>query len=265
MSDPKTIQDALTTFVPGHRTVLELRNADDGDTDISFRLVKEPRPRASSPPRQHAFQNVDGFVAYLNKYGTTKDTLVLCDITSGQCRAVLKESADEGFEIVTFTPQLHPTFAAWDHMLDGTYSILDLATFIQKQRRAIDGGVALAKLMRQIKASISIEAQEGIGNGKTNGLTTTVKIAGVLDKLPIELPETITIKTPLFIDSEHPATLELDLVIDASSDGKKVTATLTAPTLDTVRFEELKEYAAKFGAFTFAFGAPGHGAWRYID
>lgn len=51
----------------------------------------------------------------------------------------------------------------------------------------------------------------------------------------------------------------------ATSDGKQVRATLTAPTLDVIRFEELKEYAAKFKDFTFAFGAPAHGSWQFID
>lgn len=263
MSDPKTITEALTQLLPGQKTVFDiLKDPGIAATNVSMRLVKEPPPLAITPRRAHEFTAIDGFVLYLK--AVAPKAVVLCNALTGRCQAVLDESAKNGVEVVGFTPQLHPTFAAWNAMLGQRMAIMNLAEFIQKQRRTIADGPALAGLLRQIKASTKAELQQGRGNGAVNGLIVTTKIQGKEADKDVDLPEVIVATMPLFVDSEHPATLEFDLLLEGTGSGAGVVATLTAPTLDTVRFEELKEYAAKLSDFQFGFGSVGHADWKFI-
>lgn len=259
VGDPTNIQQALTGLKLGEKTVLDITPGN-----VAFKLVKEPKPLAISPPRQHRFQAADGFVAYLKKYGG-ENTVVLCDALTGVCRAVLDEKAATGYEVVTFTPQLHPTFAAWHQIIGVKRNVMELATFVQAQRRSLTNGTELAAALRQIKASTKIELQQGQGNGATNGIMITTKVQGKEGNKDIDLPESITITTPMFVDSVRASVLDLDLTIEGYGDGKGVAATVTAPGLDVLRFEELKEYAKKFDGFTFAFGSDNHGAWKFAE
>lgn len=262
MGTPSTVGQALSAVALGEKTILDITE-DGGVKKVEFKLVKEAKPLALTPPRAHEFTAVDGFVAYLKK--VAPGAVVLCNALTGRCQAVLDEGRVGGVEVVGFTPQLHPTFAAWNTIFGQRMGATELATFIQKQRRAINNGAALASSLRQIKASTKIELHEGQGNGATNGVTVTTKIQGKEANKDIDVPDTITITTPLFVDSQHPAAIELDLLLEGVSGGTGVLATITAPGLDVLRFEELQEYATKFEGFQFGFGTVDHAAWKYIE
>ncbi len=259
---PNTVGQALSQVAFGEKTILDIVE-ENGVKKVEFKLVNEAKPLALTPPRSHEFTAVDGYVNYLK--AVAPKAVVLCNALSGRCQAVLDESRSGGVEVVDFTPQLHPTFAAWNAIFGQRMSATDLATFIQKNRRAIKDGAALASSLRQIKASTKIELHEGQGNGSTNGVTVTTKIQGKEANKDIDIPDTIVIETPLFVDSQKSAKIELDLLLEGVSGGTGVLATITAPGLDVLRFEELKEYAAKFEGFQFGFGTVQHGAWKFID
>lgn len=264
MAEKKTVEQLLTEYDPHQKTIVNfVKDAEDsGIRTLKVDIKRRAPVRSETPPRAHVFKDMDGFVKYLNAYGDT-DTLVMCDPETARFYAVLDEAKEEGVERIMFIPQPHPAFVEWQQVLDRLLDFPTLAQFINRQRRTIADGAKLAGLLRQIKASTKVELHNGVGNGAVNGIMYTCKIQSQDKNAEADLPETIAVDIPIYIDSPAPTHLEIDLTLEARDEGKKVMAVLSAPTLKVELFKALQLYAASCNDFQFGFGVPGWSDWKY--
>ncbi len=265
MAERKPVEQLLTDYDPKDKTVLEIVSdaEDKGITKLEINIERKDPKRSETPPRAHYFHDIAGFHDYLVANADGENAAVFCKLDSGRFAAVLDERATNGVEVVYFQPQPHPTFVEWQQVLERQLDFPTLAAFIQRQRRCIVDGAGLAGMLRQIKASTKVELLNGVGKDAVNGLTYTVKIQGIDKGKDAELPEVVVVNVPLYMDSPSVTNLEVDLTLEARDEGKKVLATLSAPTLKVAQFNAMKEYAAMLKDFPFAFGYVEHGQWRY--
>lgn len=261
------IEHLLTHPDPRDKTVIDIvKDADDaGIRTLTVTMERTIPVRCETPPRQHDFRAMEGFIAYLHEYGGPKPacpTTVLCDPITGRFVAILDENHELQTERITFTPQPHPAFQEWQGVLDKPLDFPTLAAFVQRQRRTIENGPVIAKLLRQIKASTKVELLNGAGKDAVNGITWTTKIQGVDKGSDAELPETLRITVPLYLDAVV-TTLDIDLNLETRDEGKKIVAVLSAPTLKEDMWKALLVYAEACKEFQFGFGVPQYGQWAY--
>jgi hypothetical protein len=155
-SPVQIVKDVLRNIPTGNETVFDLAREVGGDgkepktvlTVVNRRVNPEPPPqpvKSPSPRRQHEFYDVAGFVAYLAKYGSGT-TVVQADPQSETVTAIMDNAAKDGFEIITFRPQIHPIFKPWKDMVElgedeepeEKYKpIRQMVDFLSENRRAI--------------------------------------------------------------------------------------------------------------------------------
>ncbi len=291
--NPDCMADMTRCFPEREETAFDVADmvlGKDGDKPVPCRVVKisrrelqpeQPFPpdRKESPKRSHTFQDAEGMAIYLKKYGVAhdeddgkeySDVLVLADATSMTIQAVLDETAETGFEVLTCKPVLHPVFEPWEKILGHPIPIRAFAAFVMEHRRAVVGSDAevreLVMTLRQVHASIQTEISQGIGNGATNGMMVTLKIEGKDKRSPVELPDTIKINVPIFINTV-PLEIEIDLIAMANTDeGVLVTASaamvLEAKTKAFAQMVNIIEQAVPDSIVTF--GTVDHEKWEYI-
>ena len=264
MTDPQTQQatagqgsilDLLTKPREGIETVFELAEAlsEDGKASVGKRLVIERRkleaetpiekPRRESEKRAHTFLAATGFIAYLLKYGS-EHTVIYADPEQRCVEAVLDETAKHGREVVTLRPQTHPRWQPWRALLGQRIPLDSFRELVTQNRKAIikPDGRDLIFLMRQIKMSTEVTLQSGVmkgGAAAVNGLVIRTKIlgsAGGEDSEQLDLPESVTIKTPVLVD-EPEQEIEMDLILGGKSDGSEVYAQLASADLREAEIE----------------------------
>lgn len=275
------LTNLIETLQPGQRTVFDLAEAldDQGQktgarkltVELRRELPAEPRApkREESPKRSHEFISAKSLAEYLQKYGT-KDTVVFADPEAEVISAVLDESAHQGFQIVTMKPAPHPLWTPWAQFAGRHRDVMDFAKFVVENRRTIAQPDARELILdlSQIRASVSVEIQKGRGKTAMNGLMVTTEIKGAKEAGPVDLPETITIHAPLYVDTDA-RDLDLDLCIEAQSNGG-VTVLVTSSAVAEARVaafmdmvDQIRTVIAAKGA-TFTFGRPRHTAWNYL-
>lgn len=269
----QNLHDILTSFKTGEETFLEI-TGEPGDRKLTITsrqmLPEEPREplRSESPAVQHEFLAASGLADYLMKYGSA-DVVVFADPINETVYAVLNERADDGFEVVTMKPALHPLWAPWSGIAGKRIHLSTFTEFIDHNRRTIIApeGRALRLLLAQVRACVKVEIQRGRGKHAVNGLVVTTEIQGVDKKEEVELPEEITIRTPLYIDTS-PLEIPLDLTIEADTSG--ISVVVSSGTIADARvaaFQDMIEIidkVAKEKTFTMTFGRPKHRPWEYL-
>lgn len=275
--DPETsIEKLLTKVRVGQSTVLDLTKELDGTRKlvVEQRQVQPEAPRApeksESPRRAHEFYAVAGFADYLGKYGGPH-TVLYANPAAECVQAVLDETAPKGFEVVTFKPQVHPRWKPWVALLGETISLDAFVDFIRDNRRAISvpDGRELALALSQVRASTEIKLERGRGKKSLNGLMVKTDIQGHRDETIVELPESLELMVPLYVDSAAQL-VELDLVIEVASGGTEITARLSSADLAEARvkafdgmLQTLRGHE-KLSHATFTFGAVKHDGWQYL-
>lgn len=234
------------------------------------KLHDEPPPapeRAESPRRAHIFHDLNGFADYLAKY-KTGDTVVLADVASQAIAAVLDEKSALGFEVVTLAPAIHPLFVPWAALLAaGKTEIGAFAEFLLANRRVISfpDGDDLVLAFSQVRASVNTTIQRGIGNKSLNGVMITVEIAGEQKSQPVSLPNSITIRCPLFVGTS-PLDIQIDLLLTGKSDGTVAVSCTSAGVLQAkvdAFLHMLGELTAIDGLIV-GMGSPATRPWRYV-
>jgi len=273
------IEQFIRSVQVGQENAIEIAKTvgEDGAEKTTIALqnrVLQPEPpkapeRAESPKRAHEFYGLTGFNAYLVKY-KTEDTVVLADVTSEQISAVIDDKADRGVEIVEFTPPISPLFKPWADMLDLAIPLTALAEFIMTHRRSVtdadgvvgEAGRELALLFRQVRASKAITLQRGVGAKSINGLICELEIHGERKGEPVDLPESFTICTPLYLDTEAVA-LTIDLLV--ATKGDEIVGVMTCAELEE---QKLRIFSGMINdlsdELTVALGRPGHENWKYV-
>lgn len=278
-----TIQEALEEVTLGRETVFSVVNEIDKDgkpggkvLTIEHRQVQPEEPRApkraESKRRDHVFYDVDGFIAYLMKYGD-ENTTIFGDPQAGCCKAVLNEKAAQGFEGVVFQPMLHPLFVPWETVIGKRVAIEEFVDFISMHRRSIakPNGRELTMVLSQVKACTSIEVHRGRGKESLNGMLVKTKIQGQDKESVVEIPEIVTIKVPLYVKTA-PREIELDLIVETAKgdDWRTIEVAVSAGDLLTSKVEAFEEMLAKCEVLktekkmTLSLGAPRYGAWEYL-
>jgi hypothetical protein len=176
--------------------------------------------RMESPRRQHSFQDIQGLITYLKTYGSAS-SVILADAGSFTMSIVLNENAVNGFETLRFVPIIHPLIEPWIDVTTQWLPIDDFAQFIITNRRIVENGRSLSMLFSQVRASIKTEVQKGFGKKSINGVMTTIEVNSTQQTEPVELPEVIKVKCPIYSGTAE-MEIEFDLVINGTPEGVMV-------------------------------------------
>lgn len=271
------VANFLDRVTKDERTTLKVLEKVDGMPGKLFsveqRSLQPEAPaaplRVESPKRMHIFYQVDGFRDYLLKYGSDKNVVVFADPQAGGMVAVLDESAKTGFELIRFTPQVHPLFVPWLKFIGMRVKLESFVQHLLQNRRCVQDGPELAIAFSQVKASTSVELQRGRGKSSLNGLLVATTIQGVAKNEIVELPDELRITLPLYVGTK-PREFILDLTLETVNDGKEVTAALSSVDLDEARVQAFEDFFAALGALkekgaTLTMGAPLHEEWEYLE
>ena len=237
------------------------------ELSLSRRLVMPDR--MESPPRQHEFYSVTGFVEYLKKVKTA-GSLVMGDVTNGNIVAILDESEKRGIEILTLKPQPHPEYELLYTMLNRRMEISKFAELAMRNRRALgkdeDDGRDFAMLMQQITISSKVTACIGSGKKAVNGLMcTTEVVSGTSGTALVEIPDTVKASVPLYV--ERPVReFTLDLTVVADQESALITADATE--LKVLAYHEIQMMVGEVkerlnGEIQTCVGRVSHGKWVY--
>lgn len=234
----KQLTDVITSALPNRTTVFEVIEAVEGQgkrLEVCHIADKpQPLPPVPSPARlrAHEFNDIEGLGHYLQVYGSER-TVVLADVQQlTACISLNEENGEGGFETVTFKPVFHPAFATWMKIVGQTLPVLDFASFVMANRRFVEDGRSLAILFSQMRMSKKIEIAQGRGKKALNGIMVSVEIGGTRSEEFQELPETLFINVPVFLQSE-PWRVELDLLVFERDND--IYVSISANDVETVR------------------------------
>jgi hypothetical protein len=260
------VQPGVPTTVEIVKKLAEAGKAEKIHVTLS-RQIEEPQ-RAESPSRAHRFFSLGGFSAYLSKYGSQAMT-VLADPDTGDMAAVLDEQTDDGYEVVTFSPRLHPLYAPWKCSYGQTVQIKYLARFIIANRSVVvtPAPDRLANLFKQVQVSKRVTLNEGTGADAVNGVMCQTKIQGREANQLTPLPETIRIECPMFVDSE-PQEIQIDLLLEVADD-ETVCATLVSADADVKRVLAIQNMLERLrrelsGLAIVSLGRLNYRDWNYL-
>lgn len=224
------LQEFLSEVELGSVNVLSVakKALPNGDGSLVVNLEnKRVMPlRMESPARAHTFHDAKGFVRYLSAVNAAhpdkKSMLVLADVEKEdwQVVCILDEKAPHGFEVITLQPAKHPVFCMLEETLldKGKRLVTDLATAVMRNRHVICDSPQctarnLAMMMQQITVSTKTTACTGVGKKATNGVMVETEVkAGLPQAELIELPDTISVKVPIYLNTE-PVVFGIDLTI----------------------------------------------------
>jgi len=267
-----TVADLLRRVTEGQETVFDIEVDEHGSRKVSFgqrELQPElPTPtRQESPPRAHVFHTADTLIDYVEKYGDA-NTVILLDVPAMNGCVVLDDKAEEQFELLPFQPMQHPLFVEWYKMLGTRIDVLTFAEFVMGHRRQIvapDGREA-AMIFSQLQASTKMTVARGQGKAAINGVMVETKIQGKPGEAFVELPESLTVRLPLFV-GEPEVEIEIDLLVGSTDTSIWVSAS-AAGVLDaqlrafTAMVDKIRDGLPEM---TVGLGRVGYGAWKYLQ
>ncbi|MEL6109855.1 MAG: hypothetical protein AAFU85_27920 [Planctomycetota bacterium] len=238
------LSELIRTVTEGNETIFDVvESIGDGKRlEISRRSAQPHEPVFVDPPvapaqaRCHTFHSIDHFAGYLDREAETDKCVVLADVEAGVIAAVLDEGDEKDREQITFIAKQHPLFRPWAKLIGGCHDVREFSLFAMQYRNAINepDGRELALMFSQIKAAKSVTQHVGIGPKAINGVVIEMQIGSEKHEEPVELPESITIDVPLFLDTD-PIQIQLDLLV-TDRDGK-IVVFVTAPKMEQHRFD----------------------------
>lgn len=273
------VEDLIKQLQPEVSTSIRLVKEFDENIGQIARLVveqrrlnpEEPRPpvRSESKPIAHLFYDVSSFIAYLSKYGGS-NTVVFANPDNGSMQAVMDEKAKSGFEIITCKPMLHPLWRPWEELVsnDKSVSLDEFVSFLLQHRRVVKNGRELALELGQITATTTVELHRGRGKSAVNGLIVKTKIQGQEATNLVELPDSITLECPIFVNTKVQV-ITIDLTIDVVESGQRVVVALSSGDLAAAKVSAIESMFAAMTALTekgmtVSLGAPVYGQWEYL-
>lgn len=275
------IADVLRKVEPGKESIVDLARKilPDGKERIELALRQKPvEPvRAQSPRRWHIVHNTDILLDYVDKYGGD-DTVILADPEASIITATLDERAPEGFEVITFCPLTHPLLKPWVELMEDEVdrrgsAPKTIADFVLSHKRQVIAPdvQGLVMLMCQIRVSKDIKVDIGTANGARNGLVCTTRFQGVEHDTPVELPECITIRCPIYYDRPE-RDIMIDLTPRIGDGGDSCYVLVTSSDLETQKIAEMSEIIAELRknledrdvAIVIGLGRVNHIDWDYV-
>lgn len=226
-----------------------------------------PPQKAESPRRAHKFNSVSGFIAYVTKYKTA-DTVILANVESRRICCVLNDKSEKGFEVVSFEPQIHPLFLPWQEIIIGRKVFLtDFVRFLIANKKAIGtpDAATLTMLFSQVRASTQMTLHKGIGNRSLNGLTCQIEIMGKKDNQEVELPDSMQLWVPIFMDAER-SYIDIDLLLDAKEGA--ILVSCSSSDVEVRKVEAFEGFVKQLQAIPdviVSLGSVHTEEWRYIQ
>ena len=282
----RALADVIREVLPEHETAFAVvAELDKDGKPAGRRLVIEQRrlqpeapkhpARAESPARAHEFADVEGFAAYLATYGS-EHLLVLADPEMGRFAAVLDETAPKGFEVVTCRPAIHPVVKSLIDLRSrvapggplGQVTLENLVRWVVANRAKIDDGRDLALQLSQVTARSEVTLQRGRGNRAINGLVVQTTISGEKTSVSVDIPDEITLRTPLFLGPAWPET-ELAISVLLAVAGNEIVAQVDildyAEKAQAAFLESVQGLARRLGAkAVVGLGSVETAEWRYL-
>lgn len=226
-----------------------------------------PPNKAESPRRAHRFNSITGFISYVTKYKTA-DTVILASVEARRICCVLNDRAEKGFEVVSFEPQIHPLFLPWQERIIGRQVFLtEFVRFLMANKKAIGApdAATLTMLFSQVRASTQITLHKGLGNKSLNGLTCQVEIMGKKDNQEVELPNSMKLFVPIFMESAA-SFIDIDLLLDAKEGVILVSSSSSDVDVCKVEaFEGFVKQLQEIKDVVVSLGSVHTEEWRYIQ
>lgn len=271
------VNEVFSDVSQGKQTVVEVaRSVINNKENLKFvienrEVQPEPPalpPRKESPRRAHIIHDAEGFAAYLEKY-KTENTVVMVDVSEQRACAVIDDTATKGFEIITLQPVIHPLFVPWRNMMaiDKHIVLRAFAEILAENRRSIikPDGRELVLMLSQVKASRKTTLQRGFGKHSVTGIVCEVDIVGDTKNEEIELPDSITIKAPLYLATE-PTIIEIDITLDADDSNVYVKCSSADLVEKQVKaFETMLEKVRAIDGVVVTLGKPAYDEWDYLE
>jgi len=227
----------------------------------------DPPPRMETRPRAHLFHSVATFVEYLDRVKVAGETVVLADACEQVVSCVIDESKEKGVERLGFMPQIHPTLKPWTAIFNASVPLSFFLEFVLRNRRAVvsPDPAELVLTFSQVKAAKDVTIERGRGATAINGVMVHTSIQGTKHAEPVDLPETITIEVPVYVDTE-PQQIEVDLLVDVKDEEIEVYASSSQLEEAIVSaFAEIVDVVRGLDGVVAGFGKVSHSSWEYVD
>lgn len=269
-AESNVLANLIRSAIPGRETVFQMVDSIDGEE--GRRLVIEHRELPEALPlqdqvarplaRSHVFHSIETFISYLGDH-----SLALADVDSQSIGAVLDETKDTDHELIAFVAKIHPKFAPWHALLNKATPVMAFAVHCMTHRRTVSSpdGLELAQTMSQIKASKAITHYTGVGKKSLNGVMVDLEIAGEKRGQLVELPEVITLTTPIYIDTA-PVEVQIDLLITEARE--EIVVYCTSTQYEEARIQAFQQFVERVqGGIEgrCGFGKIGHREWRVVE
>lgn len=278
----RAIRELLRTITEGSETAFDVAREIIGEgaearpvTTVVLRQRRvNPEPaelavKDRSPRRMHRFYQVDGFCDYLSRYGQSECVVVFADPSEETVHAVLDEKSAEGFECVTFTPQVHPLAEPWLAALENPMPIRSFVDFLIANRRqvVVPDAKSLVMTLQQVKMSKQVELWQGQGKGSVNGIKVSTEIAGEQKGVIVDIPDTLTVSVPLYV-GQACQDIDFDLIVDGS-EKTGVIVSVKSSDVATSRVAAFEQFVATMReklttGFTVGLGCPCWADWKTL-
>jgi len=275
MEVKKFLEDVAKGQVNAISVIRDLDGPDGAKVTVQLENTPVEPIRKESPARYHTFHEATGFVAYLKK-NKTPNLIVLADVDGRKAAAVLDDTAEKGFENIILKPAFHPRFTTlMATILYGQGTEQNITRFAKRVMMCKEiivkadnlDGKQLAMQMMQITVSHKITDCAGEGLTATNGVMCESKINGGVGSVTVELPETITVELPIFINTE-PVKFDIELLITAGDSETPPSVIAMAPQMEekiAEVFESILEPIKAIKDAIVSYGQLDTTAWKYID
>lgn len=216
-----------------------LRQVPEGNVAV-FRLVEELEgggkcliiehrkalPEAHPAPLgvpSHRFDEIQGFIGYLERYGASGDMVIMVDPATGAATAVLAEMLDEPPVAeartvrITYSPTLSPEAK---RLPTKPMTPAQFVAFLRRNRASIlwpDSSTVSALI-----AELRVCSRATVYAGKASGQLLQVEARGGNESAPVEIPEAITLAIRLHMEDVKPVEVSMPVELVATNDGALV-------------------------------------------
>jgi len=243
---------------------------EKGEGKVTLERKKVMPERMESPARQHTFHDVEGFTKYITA-NVSENTIVFADVDGVIIKAVLDDKAEFGKEIIMLSPPYHPAFTLLEEaLLNKTLRIADFAQGVMRNRAIIQGtdqcdAQSLALSMQQLTVATAVVQAIGDGKKSTNGVMTTTSVTTGCPEADehLELPDSIVVKVPIYLNTE-PVLFAINITISTRSGD--VLATTDSPELALKEYEVFEKMMKDLRAIdkvSVVYGVPCEADWKY--
>ena len=215
--DGNTIEDVLKELPHRKPTALSVYREMSKDNEAIAKVViqNEPEIRKLEPigTKVHNLEDVESLKRYIQKF-RTENTVVYCSREDAFVTVILDEKHEAINDQLRFSPKYTPGFK---ETMASSDRVPDFLAWFRCNKRYIVSPdpkefIALTSL---VKIETVMETIIGTGKNAKSGYMCESKVRGSEENVPIEFPETIIFRSPVFFGTpEIEIEIELDVVMN---------------------------------------------------